>query len=31
MGAAGRAFVESEFTWDRVVERLLGGFAPHLG
>jgi phosphatidylinositol alpha-1,6-mannosyltransferase len=31
MGAAGRAFVEAEFTWDRVVERLLDGFAPHVG
>ncbi len=31
MGARGRRFVESEFTWDRVIERLYGGFAPHLG
>jgi phosphatidylinositol alpha-1,6-mannosyltransferase len=31
MGAAGREFVEAEFTWDRVVERLLDGFAPHVG
>jgi len=30
MGAAGRAFVESEFTWQRVVERVREGFAPHL-
>lgn len=30
MGAAGRAYVESEFTWPRVVERLREGFAPHL-
>jgi len=28
MGAAGRALVESEFTWARVVERLNTGFAP---
>lgn len=31
MGVAGRRFVESEFTWDHVVERLYAGFAPHLG
>lgn len=31
MGRAGRRFVESEFTWDRVVERLVDGFAPHRG
>ena len=31
MGAQGRRFVEDEFTWERVVERLYGGFAPHLG
>ena len=31
MGAEGRRFVEREFTWERVVERLYGGFAPHLG
>jgi phosphatidylinositol alpha-1,6-mannosyltransferase len=31
LGAAGRRFVESEFTWSRVVERLHDGFAPHLG
>lgn len=30
LGAEGRRFVESEFTWDRVVERLHDGFAPHL-
>jgi len=30
MGAAGRDFVEREFTWQRVVERLRDGFAPHL-
>jgi phosphatidyl-myo-inositol dimannoside synthase len=30
MGAEGRAFVEREFTWERVIERLLEGFAPHL-
>ncbi len=27
MGAAGRRFVEDSFTWDRVVDRLLSGFA----
>jgi phosphatidyl-myo-inositol dimannoside synthase len=27
MGSAGRRFVEATFTWDRVVERLRGGFA----
>ncbi len=27
MGAAGRRFVEDSFTWDQVVDRLLGGFA----
>lgn len=31
MGAKGRIFVEAEFTWDRVVERLHGGFEPHIG
>jgi phosphatidylinositol alpha-1,6-mannosyltransferase len=31
MGAEGRRFVEREFTWERVVEHLYGGFAPHLG
>lgn len=31
MGANGRRFVEAEFTWGRVVERLYAGFAPHLG
>lgn len=31
MGKAGRRFVESEFTWDRVIERFHDGFAPHLG
>ncbi len=30
MGAAGRSYVESEFTWQRVVERVREGFAPHL-
>ena len=30
LGADGRRFVEDEFTWDRVVERLTAGFAPHL-
>lgn len=30
LGAAGRRFVEAEFTWERVVERLYGGFSPHL-
>jgi phosphatidylinositol alpha-1,6-mannosyltransferase len=30
MGTEGRAFVEREFTWDRVLERLYAGFAPHL-
>jgi phosphatidylinositol alpha-1,6-mannosyltransferase len=30
MGRAGRRFVESEFTWERVVERFMAGFAPHL-
>lgn len=31
MGAEGRRFVESEFTWERVIARLYAGFAPHLG
>jgi phosphatidylinositol alpha-1,6-mannosyltransferase len=31
MGAEGRRFVESEFTWERVIERLHAGFAPYLG
>lgn len=31
MGERGRRFVEDEFTWKRVVERLYAGFAPHLG
>ncbi|MGI9585424.1 MAG: glycosyltransferase family 4 protein [Acidimicrobiia bacterium] len=30
MGAEGRRFVEKEFTWERVLERLYAGFAPHL-
>ena len=30
MGRRGRAFVESEFTWERVIERFNAGFAPHL-
>ena len=30
MGRAGRRFAESEFTWDRVVERFREGFRPHL-
>lgn len=30
MGDAARAFVVKEFTWERVVERLRGGFAPHI-
>ena len=31
MGRAGRRFVEHEYTWDRVVERMHEGFAPHIG
>ncbi|MEN8238586.1 MAG: glycosyltransferase family 4 protein [Actinomycetota bacterium] len=31
MGRKGREFVLREFTWERVVERLHGGFAPHIG
>ena len=31
MGQAGRRFVESEFTWSRVIERFHDGFAPHIG
>lgn len=31
MGERGRSFVVEEFTWERVVERLYAGFAPHLG
>ena len=31
MGRAGRRYVEAEFTWDRVVDRLYAGFRPHLG
>jgi phosphatidylinositol alpha-1,6-mannosyltransferase len=31
MGRNGREFVVREFTWERVVERLHGGFAPHIG
>jgi phosphatidyl-myo-inositol dimannoside synthase len=31
MGRAGRRFVEQEWTWDRVVERLYDGFGPHIG
>lgn len=31
MGVRGRRFVVEEFTWERVVERLYAGFAPHLG
>ena len=31
MGRKGREFVLSEFTWERVVDRLHGGFAPHIG
>lgn len=30
MGAEGRKHVEREFTWERVLERLHAGFAPHL-
>jgi phosphatidylinositol alpha-1,6-mannosyltransferase len=30
MGAAGREFVVREFTWERVIERMRDGFAPHL-
>ena len=30
MGRAGRRFVEREFTWERVIERFVDGFAPHL-
>jgi phosphatidylinositol alpha-1,6-mannosyltransferase len=30
MGAEGRRLVESEFTWERVVDRLHGGFEPFL-
>ncbi len=30
MGEQGRLFVESEFTWERVVDRLHGGFEPFL-
>ncbi len=30
MGRNGRAFVEQEFTWERVIERFDAGFAPHL-
>lgn len=30
LGTAGRRFVEAEFTWERVIERLYAGFAPHL-
>jgi len=31
MGARGRRFVADNFTWERVIERLYAGFAPHLG
>ena len=31
MGRKGREFVLENFTWERVVERLHGGFAPHIG
>ena len=31
MGRAGRRFVEREYTWDRVVERLYEGFEPYIG
>ena len=31
MGRKGREFVLQYFTWQRVVERLHGGFAPHIG
>ena len=31
MGRKGREFVLAEYTWQRVVERLHGGFAPHIG
>jgi phosphatidylinositol alpha-1,6-mannosyltransferase len=31
MGRAGRRFVEEEYTWDRVVERMYGGFEPYIG
>lgn len=30
MGERGRRFVEDEFTWERVIERLYAGFAPHV-
>lgn len=30
MGAAGREFVVSEFTWERVVDRMRDGFAAHV-
>ncbi len=30
MGQAGRRFVEEEFTWERVIQRLHAGFAPYL-
>jgi phosphatidyl-myo-inositol dimannoside synthase len=31
MGASGRRFVQENFTWERVVERLYAGFGPYLG
>ena len=31
MGRRGRQFVQEEFTWNRVVQRLHDGFAPHIG
>ena len=31
MGRKGREYVLDQFTWERVVERLHGGFAPHIG
>ena len=31
MGMAGRRFVEREFTWQKVIERLYGGFSAHIG
>ena len=31
MGGRGRQYVEEEFTWNRVVQRLHDGFAPHIG
>ena len=31
MGRRGRQFVDAEFTWERVVQRLHNGFGPHIG